>query len=71
MGVSLRHLPEATQGSINPLRILAKRKIFFQLDWTRVELQPTGAARLKLVANGEWLMKAVGPPPVASMLKSS
>ena len=47
--------------------------MFFELDWTqRVEVQPTGAARLKLVAIREWLMNAVGLPlRLASMLKGS
>jgi hypothetical protein len=36
------------------------------------DLQPTGAARLKLVAIREWLMNAVGLPlRLASMLKGS
>jgi hypothetical protein len=35
-------------------------------------VQPTGAARLKLVAIREWLMNAVGLPlRLASMLKGS
>ena len=71
MGVSLSHQPDATQVPVNPRKGFCERETFFQLDWTQsIEVQPTGAARLKLVAIRDGMMNAIAAA-VGSMLKAS